>query len=102
MVLASSRATNKSNSTCAGQGFTPTLRHDTYRTIDSTKASFKGEHVFITGASKGVGRATAIAYAKAGAAAISLGARSDLSEVGNEVQKAAADAGKKVPKILKV
>lgn len=53
----------------------------------------------ITGASKGIGRVTAAAYAKAGVSTISLGARSDLSEAAKEVQKAAADAGKKAPRV---
>ncbi|KAL8651472.1 MAG: hypothetical protein Q9210_003227, partial [Variospora velana] len=85
-----------------GQNFTPTIHHDTYPTIDPSTCSFGGQHVFITGASKGIGRATAIAYAKAGAAAITLGARSDLAEVEQEVLGAAADAGKPPPKLLKL
>lgn len=88
--------------TCAGRNFTPTIHHDAYPAIDPTKQSFDNQHVFITGASKGIGRAAAIAYAKAGAAAISLGARSDLSVVEKEVQKAAADVGRQPPKILKM
>ncbi|KAI4288646.1 MAG: hypothetical protein L6R35_002099, partial [Caloplaca aegaea] len=87
---------------CAGQTFTPTIHHDTYPTIDPERCSFEGQHVFITGASKGIGRATAIAYAKAGAAAISLGARSDLADVEQEVLRAAAAAGKSPPRILKL
>ncbi|KAI4147605.1 MAG: hypothetical protein LQ341_001758 [Variospora aurantia] len=87
---------------CAGQTFTPTIHHDTYPTIDPERCSFEGQHVFITGASKGIGRATAIAYARAGAAAISLGARSDLADVEQEVLRAAAAAGKPPPKILKL
>lgn len=43
-----------------------------------------------------------MAYAKAGAAGIGLGARSDISAVEKEVEKAAAEAGKKVPSILKI
>ncbi|KAI4097106.1 MAG: hypothetical protein LQ344_000515 [Seirophora lacunosa] len=82
--------------------FTSTFHHDTYPTIDPSRSSFEGQHVFITGASRGIGRATAIAYAKAGAAAISLGARSDMSDVEQEILKAAADAGKPRPKILRL
>ncbi|KAL8684045.1 MAG: hypothetical protein Q9186_000075 [Xanthomendoza sp. 1 TL-2023] len=48
------------------------------------------------------GRAAAVAYAKAGAAVICLGARSNLSEVEKDVQKGAMDAGKKTPKVLTV
>ncbi|KAL8640858.1 MAG: hypothetical protein Q9228_002260 [Teloschistes exilis] len=85
-----------------GRNFTPTLHHDTYPAIDPTKAPFDGKYVFITGASKGIGRAAALAYAKAGAAGIGLGARSDISAVEKEVEKAAAESGKKVPSILKI
>ncbi|KAL8738001.1 MAG: hypothetical protein Q9181_001140 [Wetmoreana brouardii] len=85
-----------------GREFTRTIHHDTYPTIDPSKSSFENQHVFITGASKGIGRAAAIAYAKAGAAAISIGARSDLSAVEKDIQKAAVDAGKKPPKILAI
>ncbi len=58
--------------------------------------------MFITGASKGIGRATAISYAKAGASAIAIGARSDLKSLEQDMKKAARDAGKKEPKILSV
>ena len=58
--------------------------------------------MFISGASKGIGRELAIAYAKAGAAAICLGARSDLSVVEQNVQEAAITAGKKPPQVLSV
>jgi NAD(P)-dependent dehydrogenase (short-subunit alcohol dehydrogenase family) len=59
-----------------------------------------GKHVFITGASKGVGKATAISYAKAGASGIALGARSDLSPIVQEVLEAANSAGHSEPQIL--
>jgi NAD(P)-dependent dehydrogenase (short-subunit alcohol dehydrogenase family) len=54
----------------------------------------------VTGASKGVGRATAISYAKAGAAQIAIGARSSLTSLESEILAAAKSAGKPVPKIL--
>ncbi|KAL8758820.1 MAG: hypothetical protein Q9184_003815 [Pyrenodesmia sp. 2 TL-2023] len=86
-----------------GRAFTTTVHHDTYPTISPTPTSCSGLHVFITGASKGIGRATAIAYARAGAAAISLGARSDLADVEREVLQAAAEAGRKeAPRVLRV
>lgn len=47
-----------------------------------------------------VGRETAIAYAKAGAAAVCLGARPNLSQVEQDVQEAAVAAGKNPPKLL--
>lgn len=54
----------------------------------------------ITGASKGIGRSTAIAYARAGASYIALGARSSLSSVEPAVLAAAKEAGHEPPKIL--
>ena len=84
-----------------GSDFTPTRHNDTYPAIDpTTESDCTGKHVFVTGASKGIGRATALAYAKAGAAAIGLAARSDLSSLENEISNAAEKAGKKAPKVL--
>lgn len=60
------------------------------------------KYVFISGASKGVGRATALAYAKAGAAGIGIGARSDLSSLKDEIQDAAKKAGKSAPEVVSV
>lgn len=54
----------------------------------------------ITGASKGIGRSTAIAYARAGASYIALGARSSLDSIEPEVLAAAKEAGHQTPKIL--
>lgn len=78
------------------------VHHDVYPAINLSRSTFEGRRVFISGASKGIGREAAIAYAKAGAAAICLGARSDLSLVEQDVQEAAAAAGKKPPKVLSV
>jgi NAD(P)-dependent dehydrogenase (short-subunit alcohol dehydrogenase family) len=53
--------------------------HDVYPAIDpksSLKDSAKDKVVFITGASRGIGQATAIAFAEAGAKAVYLTARS--------------------------
>jgi NAD(P)-dependent dehydrogenase (short-subunit alcohol dehydrogenase family) len=80
--------------------FTPTDRHDTYAYITPTKLNLSGKHILITGASKGVGRATAISYAKAGASRIALGARSSLSDVVSDVQSAAKNAGHPEPQVL--
>jgi NAD(P)-dependent dehydrogenase (short-subunit alcohol dehydrogenase family) len=75
---------------------------NTYPFVDPTKVSHDGRYIFITGASKGVGTATAIAFAKAGAAGIALGARSDCSSVEAEILSAAETSGKKAPRILKI
>lgn len=58
--------------------------------------------MFISGASKGVGRATAIAFAQAGAAGIAVGARSDFGTIEEEIITAAMEAGKTAPNVLKV
>lgn len=43
-----------------------------------------------------------LGYARAGAAAIGLGARSDLSSLAHEIQEAAKKAGKNAPHVLAV
>lgn len=86
-----------------GFSFTKVRHKDTYPFIDPvTKCDHFGHYVFITGASKGVGKSTAIAFAQAGAAGIALGARSDFASVETEMLAAAEKAGKKAPKILKI
>ncbi|EMR71374.1 putative nad-p-binding protein [Eutypa lata UCREL1] len=85
--------------------FTPTIHRDTYPFISPTSPStnLSGRSVFIAGASKGIGRATALSYAAAGCSTIIVGARSDLSDLEDEIRKAAASAGRKgVPKVVSV
>lgn len=87
----------------SGFAFTDPIHHDTYAFIDSsTKSSLVGKSVFITGASKGVGRTTAISYAKAGASQIAIGARSTLSSLESEIFSAAKGAGKAAPEVLTI
>ncbi|KAI0041115.1 NAD-P-binding protein [Auriscalpium vulgare] len=54
-----------------------TLHHDIYPTIDPTalfeQQSFSGKVVLITGASRGIGRETALYYARAGASLVLVG-----------------------------
>ncbi len=57
-----------------------TAHHDRYDAIDpqtKLKDSAKGKVIFIAGASKGIGQATATAFAEAGALAVYLTARSE-------------------------
>lgn len=56
--------------------------------------------MFITGASKGIGREIALSFAKAGAANIAVAARSDFGNIRDEIQQAAKSASQSVPKVL--
>lgn len=80
--------------------FVPTYRTDAYPAIDSSKADMSGKRVFITGATHGIGRATAISYAKAGVSVIALGARSSFGSIEEEIHKAALTAAKPYPKVI--
>ncbi|KAL8657211.1 MAG: hypothetical protein Q9226_002151 [Calogaya cf. arnoldii] len=82
------------NPAAAGFNFTSTLRSDTYPTIDPSKLDLSEKYVFISGASKGVGRATALSFVKAGVAAIAVAARSNLSALEQELKEAAVAAGR--------
>ncbi len=70
-----------------------TAHHARYDAIDpqtTLKDSAKGKVIFIAGASKGIGQATATAFAEAGARAVYLTARSEeaLKETQQRVQQA--------------
>ena len=73
-----------------------TEHHDVYPEIDPSghlKGSASGKVVFLSGASQGIGQATAVAFAKAGAAAVYITARSEqsLKETQGKVQEANPD-----------
>ncbi|KAI1308513.1 NAD(P)-binding protein [Xylaria venustula] len=59
---------------------------DTYPYICPKKDELSGKSVFIAGASKGIGRETALSYAKAGCTKIAIGARSDLTSLAEEIK----------------
>ena len=65
----------------SGKHFVPTERHDTYPAVDPTKADLSERVVLVAGASRGIGRAIAMAIAQSGVKGLALFARSDLSEV---------------------
>jgi NAD(P)-dependent dehydrogenase (short-subunit alcohol dehydrogenase family) len=81
---------------------TKTVHNDTYPAIDPTKQNLSGKAVFISGASRGIGRSIAISFAKAGASTIVLGARSSLDATEKAVQQAAQKAGRPKPLVLKI
>lgn len=71
--------------------FTPTIHTDTYAYIAPPESGdLAGRSVFITGASKGIGRAAALSYARAGFTRIAVGARSDLTGLVAELREVAA------------
>ncbi|KAJ4247419.1 hypothetical protein NW762_013094 [Fusarium torreyae] len=70
---------------------------DTYSFIDSAKADLTGKSVLITGASKGIGKATAISFAIAGCSKILLVARSGMVDVETAVKDAAKKANRSQP-----
>ncbi|KAI9716408.1 MAG: hypothetical protein M1828_000350 [Chrysothrix sp. TS-e1954] len=84
----------------SGNNFVPTIRHDTYPFIDPKKSDMSGKSVLVTGSSKGVGKAIALSYAKAGASTIILGARSDQTSLIEELRTTATAAGRAAPRII--
>ncbi|KAI0379407.1 hypothetical protein F5Y04DRAFT_128552 [Hypomontagnella monticulosa] len=84
--------------------FTPTQRHDTYAFISPATADLSGKSALITGASQGIGKQTAIAFATAGCSRIAVASRSldALSATAEEAKEAARKAGKPVPDVLPI
>jgi NAD(P)-dependent dehydrogenase (short-subunit alcohol dehydrogenase family) len=80
--------------------FTPTQRTDSYPFITPSNSDMKGKSVFITGASKGIGRGTAMSSTKAGCSKIAVAARSDLSAVEDEIKATARNCNLPIPQIL--
>lgn len=79
---------------------TTEVHNDTYPAIDPAKADLSGKAVFISGASRGLGRAMSVSFAKAGASSIAIGARGDLSTTKKLMQEAVAKLGRVEPRIL--
>ncbi|KAJ5368069.1 uncharacterized protein N7496_007829 [Penicillium cataractarum] len=80
--------------------FVPTTHHDTYPFITPTGTELASKSILITGASRGLGRDTAIRCTKAGCARIALAARSSLEGVVREIEETAREAGITPPQIL--
>ncbi|KAF3902078.1 C-factor [Orbilia brochopaga] len=77
-----------------------TVHHDTYPAIDPLLADLTGKSVVITGASKGVGYATALAFARAGCSKIAISARSPLDKLKSEIRDVAKAAGRAEPLVI--
>lgn len=84
----------------SGIDFTPTIRSDTYEFIKPEQWDLSSRAVFITGASKGLGKDNAVSFARAGASKIAIAARSSLDDVAKEMKQAAQKAGRPEPVIL--
>ena len=86
-----------------GVNFTKDIHSEPYEAILASRASdLSGRSVFITGAATkgGVGRATAIAFAEAGASYIALGDIAPWGDLEQDMLKAAKVAGRSPPQIL--
>ena len=81
---------------------TKDIHNDTYPAISPLNANFTGKSVFVSGGSKGLGRAMALSYAKAGASQIAVGARSDMSQLKKDIEAAATGAKRSPPEFLPV
>ena len=79
-----------------GETFTSRV-NDTYPFISASNAgTMNGKAMLVTGASRGIGQATAVHFAKAGCSMIALAARTSLAETEAAVKKAAQEAGSEV------
>ncbi|KAI4277392.1 MAG: hypothetical protein L6R38_005456 [Xanthoria sp. 2 TBL-2021] len=85
-----------------GDYLTDPVHNDTYPAIDPLTADLSGKSVFISGASRGLGHAMSLSFAKAGASFIALGARGDMTSLVEEIKKVATAAKRNPPKVLPI
>lgn len=86
-----------------GSNFTNTIHSTSYPFIAS--ADHRGRHILITGGSRGIGRAAALSFARAGAAAIIIGELADFDtiQLSQELHNTAKEAGhSSAPQVLHV
>ncbi|OBT64257.1 hypothetical protein VE03_06763 [Pseudogymnoascus sp. 23342-1-I1] len=76
--------------------WTHTAHHDVYPYTHPSRPelSSKGKVVIVTGSGRGIGRATALAFAKSGARAVIITSRSEnaMATVANEITKLGCEA----------
>ena len=84
-----------------GISWTTAIHDDTYAAISPiTVSNLDGKSIMITGAAKGVGRATAISFATAGASHIAVVDCASFGSLENEIANAAKRNGKARPKVM--
>lgn len=86
----------------AASDFVPTIHHDTYEYVKSVGLAFQGRTILITGASKGIGQAIAVSFARAGCSRIGLLARSTVASTVKKARDAALAAGHTPPDFLEI
>lgn len=86
----------------SGFYYTEKRHNDTYEYVSSAKANLNGKSVFVSGASRGIGKQTALSYAAAGASKIALAARTSLASLEPELASAAKAAGHPAPIVLAI
>lgn len=83
-----------------GASFTALIKNDTYPFIDSkNKSKHHGRSVFITGGNRGIGKAIAISFARAGASCIGLGCPESFGNAKADIESAAQAAGRPIPAV---
>ncbi|KAJ9610817.1 hypothetical protein H2200_005594 [Cladophialophora chaetospira] len=86
----------------AARSFVSKTHHDTYDFIKPRKIHQGSRRVLISGASKGIGQAIAVAYARAGYSHIALLARSSVADTVASAKKAAELEGHAPPQFLEL
>lgn len=86
----------------AVRAFVPTAHHDTYPFIATGAVDLSGKSVFITGASKGIGKGVALSFARAGCSRIAVAARTGVDELKAQILSAAEEAGRPKPDVLAI